>query len=293
VTTPTIVYTGTADRNVPPHQSWSLFRALQQLGQAPVRLVLFPDEPHGLRDPAHQLRKIGEDLAWWDRYLFGEAPVVEPPVKEGSPLEALLARAEAARVDGRFGVEEGGVLAPETVPLAGLEVGRFEVTRGQWAAYDPASDLSAGNPNLPVTGVPFTGARSYVEWLAERTGRPYRLPTVAEAERLAAIADDDHGNTLDRWAGYAPNPEDAARLRAAVVALGRAVLLEEVGSSSGVGDDPVFDLDGNAAEWAVDDDGRGVASGPSADRPAASHDRVAAQPAYVGLRVVVGPAITR
>jgi len=288
VATPTIVYTGTADRSVPPHQSWSLFRALQELGRAPVRLVLFPDEPHGLRDPAHQRRKISEDLAWWDRYLFGTAPEVEPPVKEGSPLAARLARAEAATVDGRFGVEADELLVPETVSLAGLEVGRFEVTRAQWAAYDPESDLAAGEPDLPVTGVPFAEAKAYAAWLAERTGRAFRLPTVAETERLAGVAGED-GNTLDRWAGYEPNPEDAARLRAAAVALGRAALLEEVGSFPGIGDDPVFDLDGNAAEWAVGPDGGGVASGPSADRPKATADRGAAESTYTGLRVMVGP----
>ncbi len=291
VTTPTIVYTGTADRSVPPHQSWSLFRVLQQLGRAPVRLVLFPDEPHGLRDPAHQLRKIEEDLAWWDRYLFGTAPAVEPPVKEGSPLEALQARAQAAKVGDHLGVDADGTLVPETVTLAGLEVGRFEVTRAQWAAYDPGSDLAAGDPELPVTGVPFSDAEAYAAWLARRTGRAFRLPTVAEAERLTAVAGDD-GNTLDRWAGYEPNPEDAARLRAAAVELGRAALLEAVGSFPGVGDDPVFDLDGNAAEWAVGADGGGVAFGPSADRPKATADRGSAETTYTGLRVVVGPETT-
>ncbi|HUF77326.1 MAG TPA: prolyl oligopeptidase family serine peptidase, partial [Thermoanaerobaculia bacterium] len=34
VTTPTLVFTGTDDTNVPPHQSWNLFRALQQIGRA-------------------------------------------------------------------------------------------------------------------------------------------------------------------------------------------------------------------------------------------------------------------
>ena len=66
VTTPTIIYTGTEDRNVPPHQSWSLFRALQQLEKAPARLVLFPGEPHGLRKIAHQRRKVEEDMAWFN-----------------------------------------------------------------------------------------------------------------------------------------------------------------------------------------------------------------------------------
>jgi len=45
--TPTLIFFGTEDRNVPPGQGWEEFRTLQQLGQTPVRFVLFPGEPHG------------------------------------------------------------------------------------------------------------------------------------------------------------------------------------------------------------------------------------------------------
>ena len=222
VTTPTIVYTGTEDRNVPPSQSWSLFRALQQIGKVPVRLLLFPGEPHGLRQIVHQRRKVEEDLAWFDRYLFGTPEQPNEAVKKGSLLAALVARARAARVGVALGREEGGVLAPETVRFQGLEVGRFEVTRAQLAAFDPEVEVAPGEENLPATGVTFDRARAYVAWLAERTGRAYRLPTSEEAAELAEAAGDG-GNTLDRWAGYTPNPDDAGRLAKALEPLaGRA-----------------------------------------------------------------------
>jgi formylglycine-generating enzyme required for sulfatase activity len=99
-------------------------------------------------------------------------------------------------------------------------------------------------------------------------------------------------NTLDRWAGYAPNPEDAARLREKASTLGgTAPLLVEVGRFRGRGGDAVvYDLGGNVAEWTVAADGTGVLSGGSADLPAgASGPSARAGEAYRGFRVVATP----
>jgi hypothetical protein len=61
-----------------------------------------------------------------------------------------------------------------------------------------------------------------------------------------------------------------------------------VGSCPGAGEDPVFDLDGNAAEWAVAEDGSGVAVGPSADRSTGARGKGGtASPEYTGFRVIV------
>jgi formylglycine-generating enzyme required for sulfatase activity len=183
---------------------------------------------------------------------------------------------------------------PETVRFAGQEVARFEVTRAQWAAFDPSTTVAPGTEDLPVTGIGFERAKEYADWLARRTGRPFRLPTVEEAKTLAK-AGGGGGNTLDRWAGYTPNPEDAGALRKALSEklTGTAPLLLPVGSlpgkTSGGGSAVVFDLNGNAAEWAVTEDGSGDAVGPSADRstdPRGEGGEPA--PEYVGLRVVVG-----
>ena len=296
VTTPTIVYTGTVDRNVPPHQSWSLFRALQQIGKTDVRFVVFPGQPHSLGKIAFQRRKVEEDLAWFDRYLFARPAASDESIPKGSPLAALLARASAARRGAAVGAEAGGALVPEAVPFHGLRVGRFEVTRAQWAAFDPATPAAPGEENLPVTGVSFARAQEFAAWLTRSTGQPWRLPTVAEAKALADAAANGGtgGNTLDRWVGFPPNPDDRARIATALAAAAerlstQAPLLLPVGSLPGAGDDPVFDLDGNAAEWAVGDGGAGVATGPSADRSAGARGGDAdPAPAYVGLRVVLG-----
>jgi len=283
VTTPTLVHTGTADRNVPPHQSWSLFRVLQQEGKAPAKLLLYPDEPHSLRKPAHQRRKIEEDLAWFDRYLFGDTDMGSAAIKEESLLAGLLTTAGAARIDNAYGLEKGGKLTPETVSFNGVEVGRFEVTRAQYAAFDPSTGIGPGRENLPMTDISFQEAVEYSSWLAGITGRPFRLPTALEAKKLMDIAGTS-GNTLDRWADYSPNPEDRAAILAAVAGHPDLSLLQPVGSRAGSGHDPIFDLDGNAAEWVTGDEGEGQPIGPSADRSSLAE---APDPAYIGFRIVV------
>ena len=279
VTTPTLIHTGSEDRAVPTHQSWSLFRVLQQLGKVDVRFLLYPGEGHGLRKAAHQRRKIEEDLAWFDKYLFETWERPTPEIPEGSPLEALLLRAEAAQHEGRLGTVVVGKLVPEVVPQGELEVGRFEVTRAQWAAFDSGYTVQPGEEELPVSGVSFEQARDYAIWLEKITGRAFRLPTEDEAKALAAKGG---GNTLDRWLGYTPNPEDAASVMEALE--GREVsLLRPVGSFS-ANDSGLFDLDGNVAEWTSNGVAVGACACSSTDKAAAAE----AAPAYVGLRVVVG-----
>ena len=289
VTTPTIIHTGTEDRNVPPHQSWSLFRAMQYIEKAPVRLVLYPGEPHGLRKIVHQRRKAQEDLDWLDRYLFETYEEPNAAMKKGSPLESLVKRSQATRVGKAWGVERDGVLVPETVSFQGMEVGRFEVTRAQMAASKDADRPERGNYPAAVS---FEEATQYVEWLAETTGAPYRLPTEEEAKKLAKAA-GDKGNTLDRWAGYTPNPDDVALLQEKLSKLGEGALLLPVGQLKAAGDGVfdldagVFDLDGNVAEWATSDAG-GVAVGASADRSTDGMAEKAPAAAYTGFRVVLG-----
>jgi dipeptidyl aminopeptidase/acylaminoacyl peptidase len=290
VRTPTIIFFGTNDTNVPTQQGWMHYRALQQLGNTDVRFVLFPGEPHSLKKLSHQRRKLEEELAWFDKHLFKTRADGNEAFKKDSPLAMALKLKGLRRDGGRFGVTEKGRLIPETVKHENLkfEIGRFEVTRAQFAAFDPSYKFAPGTENYPANNVTFAQAKAYCEWLSRLTGGTYRLGTAEELEAVYDAAKEGE-NTLDHWAGYAVNPDDAARLRKEVTKLGGAApLLKEVGSFKGIGEDePVFDLGGNVAEWAVTKGGSGVALGGSADEPVdARRAKRIPSAQYVGFRVI-------
>jgi dipeptidyl aminopeptidase/acylaminoacyl peptidase len=287
VRTPTLIFFGSEDRTVHPQQGWAHYRGLQQLGKSPVRFVLFPGAKHRLDKLSHQKRKLTEELAWFDRYLFATNPAAEDLVKEDSPLAWALARQKAKRVGTRYGLLEAGRLIPETVRYNRLLVGRFEVTRAQYAEFDKTHPVMPGQENHPATGVTFEQAEAYCRWLSKQTGRVYRLPTEDEARDLY---DEDRANenTLDRWAGYTVNPDDGRKLQKRIQELGPGALLSEVGRFRGVGKgELVFDLGGNVAEWVRSADGKGVLRGGSADLPAdRKGSALEAGAEYRGFRVV-------
>jgi len=289
VKTPTLIFHGTNDRNVPTDQSWTYYRTLYWLNKVPVKLVLFPGEPHGPRKLSHQLRKVNEEMAWFDKYLFHANPPENEAFKKGSPLDVALRRASIKKSGADYGAMENGVLVPEVVKRGDLEIGRFEVTRAQFAAFDKSYKVDPGTENYPANGIAFEQAKAYCEWLSKKTGQTYRLPNEKEVESLYKPRSGE--NTLDYWAGYALNPADAQRLDEKIKLLpGNAPLLREVGSFSGAGEEGeqlVFDLDGNVAEWAIAADGTGKTLGGSADRPADPKARFrSADAPYTGFRVV-------
>lgn len=294
VKTPTIIFFGTNDTNVPTQQGWLHYRALQQLGQTDVRFILFPGEPHSLQKLSHQRRKLEEELAWFDKYLFRTKADDNDAFKKDSPLALALKLKGYSRVGTNYGRLEKGRLIPETVKSGSLkaEVGRFEITRAQFAAFDATYKFEAGTENYPANNLSFERAKAYCEWLSRLTGQTYRLGEAAELEAIYEAARDGE-NTLDYWAGYAVNPDDAARLQQKIAELGAgAPLLREVGRFKGAGSDELlFDLGGNVAEWAIAKDGSGVALGGSADQPVdGKRARQAPAPPYTGFRVVKGEA---
>jgi formylglycine-generating enzyme required for sulfatase activity len=164
------------------------------------------------------------------------------------------------------------------------------VTRAQFAAFDPHYQIPPGTENYPANDIAFDQAQAYCAWLSKLTGDTYRLGSEAEMEPVYKSAKGTE-NTLDYWAGYKPNPDDAARLQAKIHELaGSAPLLKQVGSfRSASKDEVIFDLGGNVAEWSVDKAGHGKALGGSADRAADPKTRdEQPEPAYIGFRVVKG-----
>ena len=78
--TPTLILHGEDDPRVHPSQSLELYRHLEVLGQAPVRLVFYPGEGHGNRKSAARLDYLLRTLRWMEHYLKG--PGGEKPEKE-------------------------------------------------------------------------------------------------------------------------------------------------------------------------------------------------------------------
>jgi len=315
VQAPVLIFHGTADTNVPPAQSWSYFRVLQYYGKVPVKFVLFPGEPHGPRKLTHQMRKVEEEVAWFDKYFFKTAKPENEAFKKDSPLSNSLRLKSAQNWKGMYGrsvvAKDGNnLLVPEIVSRNGLEVGRFEVTVGQYAGFAVALRKEAarqkskyamddvqwppttGNPlfNMPAQKISVEDAKAYAAWLSKLTGETWRVPYEDEVKSLYESREGE--NTLDYWAGYAVNPEDATRLREKAIELsGNAALLKEVGSFRGQGkedEEPIYDLGGNVAEWVLTRDGKGKVIGGSADCPADPKSNCTPASEYIGFRVVRG-----
>ena len=309
VQAPVLIFHGSADTNVPPAQSWSYFRVLQYYGKVPVKFVVFPGEPHGPRKLTHQIRKVEEETAWFDKYFFKTTPATNDAVKKGSPLEEAAKRKSIKSENALYGTSViapvgkakdffDGTLIPETVLRGDLQIGRFEVTQAQYTNCGKPHRIRdekgihepSQNSNLPANRISLEDAKDFSACLSKLTGQTWRIPYEDEVKDFYEHRDGE--NTLDYWAGYAPNPEDATKLREAAKKLnGTAPLLKEVGSFHGQGKDdeePIYDLGGNVAEWVFTRDGKGKVIGGSADCPADAKSTCIPAPEYIGFRVVRG-----
>jgi dipeptidyl aminopeptidase/acylaminoacyl peptidase len=68
--TPTLIQHGEADLRVPTSQGYELYNALKRLG-VPVEMVVYPRQPHGVREPRLILDLGIRNLAWMDKYVKG------------------------------------------------------------------------------------------------------------------------------------------------------------------------------------------------------------------------------
>jgi dipeptidyl aminopeptidase/acylaminoacyl peptidase len=66
--TPTFIYVGERDIEVPPTQSVEYWHALKEMN-VPTSLVIYPGEGHGVRAPEHRIDVRRRTIAWFDKYL--------------------------------------------------------------------------------------------------------------------------------------------------------------------------------------------------------------------------------
>ncbi len=70
VTTPTLFMGGEVDWNVPVLNSEMMYQALRRRG-IDTRLVVYPGQTHGIRNPTYNVHRYTEYLAWYAKYVKG------------------------------------------------------------------------------------------------------------------------------------------------------------------------------------------------------------------------------
>ncbi len=107
-----------------------------------------------------------------------------------------------------------GELPQPRVDLSEYYIGKYDVTNAQYQAfarateYEPPRDwedgrIPVGKENHPVVHVSWHDAVAFCEWLSQKTGREFRLPTEAEWEKAARGTD---GREYP-WGNEPPTPD--------------------------------------------------------------------------------------
>ena len=156
-------------------------------------------------------------------------------------------------------------LEAKLLPVPGTDVllSKTEFTVGEWKLYvraeglpkwtQPAKDWEQ-NDDHPVVNVSWNEAKAFCEWLSQKTGKPWRLPTNTEWE--AAV-----GTTKYPWGEYFPPQWDDGNYAFGTEGKDdpKRVGLDGIFGTAPVGSFKpnalgFYDLGGNVAEWTWDSD---------------------------------------
>jgi formylglycine-generating enzyme required for sulfatase activity len=148
----------------------------------PVQVAVKSKEQ--IEDEYWEAIKDSNDLASLQQYLsdypngryLGLAKIKIGKLKSAVAPVVQAVNRPAVRVEGE----------PEMIRIPGrnYELGKFEVTQGQWRAVmgNNPSDFTACGDNCPVENVSWDDIQIYLQKLNQKTGKNYRLPTEAEWE---------------------------------------------------------------------------------------------------------------
>ena len=69
VSTPTLIQHGEEDRRAPVSQGYELYNALRQ--RVPVKMIVYPRQPHGIQEPKLIKDTMERNLEWFDKWILG------------------------------------------------------------------------------------------------------------------------------------------------------------------------------------------------------------------------------
>jgi len=216
------------------------------LPAAPTRL---PWEPEMIPIPAGEFW-MGTDrqavelagIQWDDGWFECETPYHRVYLPNYAIGKYPVTNAEFARF-----IEDGGYWNAQLWTRSGWEWKEKEA----WTHSRLWGKPGYNDPSQPVVGVSWYEAAAYCNWLAAKTGKPYRLPSEAEWEKAARGTDGRLWPWGNRW--------DPHRCNSREIGPGRPT---PVGQYSPNGDSlyGVADMAGNVSEWTRSLWGKGLES---------------------------------
>jgi formylglycine-generating enzyme required for sulfatase activity len=133
-----------------------------------------------------------------------------------------------------------------------LDLSDKEVADGVDAESRPsrpygAADWGFGRSGYPAIGMTHFAAEEFCKWLSKKTGKRYRLPTEEEWEFAARAGVSSEPSDLESVAWYWENSDDKTH-----------PVKSKKPNAWGL-----YDMLGNVAEWAIDEDGKALVCGGS------------------------------